>query len=98
MFLHDSTSNGVELRTYFETVPIPTFGYRTFRDVAELASIEILTPTATPISYKLMGGLTMNAWYNRSSDYIPSKSEGTEDIEGMERSLEMVKYLFDFAN
>lgn len=90
VFLHGSGSNGLELRSYLETVPLGQFGYKTFRDVADLAAITIFTPTSDVIPYTPMGGERLNVWFDRASSFVSEGVESREDFEGSERSINKV--------
>jgi predicted esterase len=90
VFLHGSGSNGLELRSYLETLPLEQFGYKTFRDVADMASITIFTPTSDVIPYTPMDGERMNVWFDRSSNFVSLGLNDSEDLNGSDRSIKTV--------
>ena len=94
IFLHGSGSNGQDIAGYLDSVPIPAFGYETFRDIASNLSIDIVTPTADTRRYTAMGGERYNVWFDRSADFMSRGLRDSEDFEGAELSLGKVLSIF----
>lgn len=90
IILHGSGGTGPGLRTLFEALPIDKFHGRTFRQVADLGSIEILTPTAPLRRYTPCAGVKMNVWFDRSERFNSEGLDSREDIEGVNESLAKV--------
>jgi predicted esterase len=83
IFLHGSGSSGRDLRTYIECVPLVEFNHNTFRQVADINSIDIIYPTATLRPYTAAMDMPLNVWFDRSSDFNIKGLDDKEDIEGV---------------
>ncbi|KAJ1418985.1 hypothetical protein B484DRAFT_400334, partial [Ochromonadaceae sp. CCMP2298] len=69
IFLHGSGSSGRDMRFYLESAPLPGFDYRTFRQVADDLSIDLITPTAETRPYTAMAGERCRVWFDRPLDF-----------------------------
>lgn len=83
IFLHGSGSSGRDLRTYIECVPLVEFNHNTFRQVADINSIDIIYPTAPLRPYSAAMGMQLNVWFDRSSNFHIEGLDSSEDIEGV---------------
>ena len=46
VFLHDAGSSGPDISSFFSSVPLESFGDKSFQEVTEMLNIDIITPTA----------------------------------------------------
>jgi len=93
IFLHGSGGKGSEIRGFLESLPLPNYQYNTFREVLDSLSIDLYTPTADMRRYSAAGGERMNVWFDRTPRFISEGMNGTEDLEGIERSLTSIQQL-----
>lgn len=93
VFLHGSGSSGIDIRTFFDSIPLESFGHKTFSDVLHLLDFDLITPSANERYYTASGGLS-RVWYDRSPIW---HSAGVEDIyedrTGIEESLAAIELL-----
>jgi predicted esterase len=89
--LHGSGGSGSELRMVFEAVPLQQFHGHTFRQVADLSSTELCTPTAPERPYRPCLNERMNVWFNRSADFMTEGMDSAEDLAGVDESLAQVR-------
>lgn len=83
VFLHDSGGNGIELSSFLNTTPLDAFDMHTFRYVADLAEIDIVTPTANQKAYcPASNMMSMNMWFGIIADI--------EDLTSVEFSTEKI--------
>lgn len=87
VFLHGSGSSGIDIRTFFDSIPLESFGHKTFSDVLNLLDFDLVTPSANERYYTACGDVS-RVWYDRSPIW---QSAGIEDIfedrSGIEASL-----------
>ena len=89
-FLHGSGGSGNEIRGFLESVPLPGYAYKTFREVADELSIDIIAPTADSKRYSAMGGERCNVWFDRSPDFMRKGMNAEEDVEGADNSFNKI--------
>ena len=87
VIFHGPGSSGSELRCYLDNVPLEDFEFRTFSQVAQSLSIDVVTPTAKPRSYAVIGGERCNVWADRSPDFMKLGLEGMVDKSGIDATL-----------
>ena len=90
IFLHGSGGTGPGIRVVLEALPLANFGGRTFRQVADLSSIDILTPTANKRPYTPAYGDYMTVWFDRALNFHSEGTQSSEDIEGVDISIARV--------
>jgi predicted esterase len=91
VFLHGSGGNGSELRSYLENIPLASFGYNSYVDVisSEL-NISVFSPSSGVRRYSAAGGERMNVWYDRTPAFMKEGRNSTEDIAGINSSIEIL--------
>lgn len=93
VFLHGSGGSGPDLRTFLEIAPLEAFQLKTFRQLADMSNIDILTPTAPMRPYEAALKQPMSIWFQRSSSFMShGPEEKYEDTSGVEESLEQVTH------
>lgn len=90
IFLHGSGSDGDDIRTYLDTVPLPDFENRTFTQVSRSLSVTVHTITAPSRPYSPFGGELSTVWFDRSPFFQREGMNDTEDSVGVEASLDLV--------
>jgi predicted esterase len=95
VFLHGSGSSGLDLRQFFESVPLENFGYETFFSVLTQSSMNLFTPTAENRRYTAMGGERMNIWFDREYNFLNAGMNGDEDLYGIDRSFSQLLLLIE---
>ena len=93
VFLHGSGGTGPEIRSFLDTVPLESFGMKTFRTVADEKKIEFVCPTAAKRPYTPALGERMNVWFDREGDFNRKGIKGIEDLKGADNSVEQVYFL-----
>lgn len=46
VFLHDAGSSGADISSFFSSIPLESFGEKSFLEVCDMLNIDIITPTA----------------------------------------------------
>ena len=46
LFLHDAGSSGSDITSFFSSIPLESFGDKSFHEVTDMLGIQIVTPTA----------------------------------------------------
>lgn len=46
LFLHDAGSSGADIASFFSSIPLESFGDKSFQEVCEMLRIQVVTPTA----------------------------------------------------
>lgn len=87
LFLHGSGSSGQDISGYLDSITLPEYDHRTFRDVCASLSIDIITPTSDVRPYSPMGGELCNVWFDRSPFFIRNGMHDDEDFDGAEKSI-----------
>jgi len=90
LFLHGSGGNGLEMSTFFQSVPLEHLEMNTFYQAATRLNVDIVCPTAAKRPYTAMMGQPMNVWFDRSSDFMRQGVEDTEDLAGADRSVAQI--------
>jgi predicted esterase len=98
IFLHGSGSNGPELRTYLESIPLEDFQHRTFRALLDENHIDLMTPTALERKYSPAGGESMNVWYDRTPNFLQEGLSSIEDIDSVTQSWQRLCHLVKQAD
>jgi predicted esterase len=98
VFLHGSGSNGDDIFSYLDNVPLPDFNFRSFAEVAKTMSITLVTPTAATRAYSAMGGEHCNVWFDRSADFIDCGMNDLEDTAGVNSSLRALESDLNYLN
>lgn len=80
------------MRGVLESLPIEEYDLKTFKQLADINSIDILTPTSSTRPYSPRLGEVTNIWFDLSCSY---QSAGTadpyEDVDGIQHSLQMIR-------
>ena len=90
VFLHGSGGTGPEIWSFLDTIPLETFGMRTFRSVADEKKIDFVCPTAVKRPYTPALGERMNVWFDREGDFNRKGIKGLEDLKGANNSIQEV--------
>ena len=99
IFLHGSGGDGRDLKAFFESVPIPSLDFLTFREAAMQREMEIITPTARLRPYSASGGSSMRVWFDRSPLFMARGIDDTfEDVRGTDSSIELVMIFYILAS
>ena len=89
IFLHGSGGTGRDIRDYLD-LPLDAFQHRTFGEVAEMANIDIITPTASERPYTPMNREPTRGWFDRSPNFIQLGCDDVEDTHGVNESIHQV--------
>ena len=71
VFLHDAGSSGPDINSFFSSIPLESFGNKTFYEVCQLLGVEVVTPTAQvrSTSDEEIGESLSYEWFAVSPDW-----------------------------
>jgi predicted esterase len=90
IFLHGSGGNGRDLRDYLDFIPLDQLEQKTFGEIAGMAKMDIITPTASERPYTPMNSMSTRVWFDRSSNFMQLGCDDVEDTQGVNESLQQV--------
>lgn len=79
------------MRGFLQTVALPAFDYKTFYQVLEGRSIDLICPTAAMRPYMPFDGEEANVWFNRSPTVFRRGTlDEYEDVTGTQQSIDKI--------
>ena len=84
------------MRTFLECIPLQSFQYKTFHEVAMDLNIKCYTPTSPCRQYRAAFGEVMHIWFDRSEYWNTLGRDDTfEDQLGINESVEKASYILN---